>query len=341
MKMKWGAMMSDDPWSDLAVPNASDAINAKRVDPALRWGFFWARGVDRKCLLVLRHPAAASPRGRLPRLKGIEVTLTDADHGSERMLVLRLMDSAQRDIFYRLCRDIIASSGNAASEKEAVETTLARTWRWHHLLRGGGDGRLSPEEQKGMIGELFVLETFLLPHLPAIDAVQSWRGPLGAPKDFEIGRICIEAKARRGASTPYVAISSEYQLDDSGTDSLFLYVAELDRAPSDSDDGFSITAVAVRVRDAVAHGDNAAIDVFETAISASGFRWEDDYSADLWIAGPSRIYAAAGDFPRIVARSVAGGVSNVKYSISLPECEPFLVPPGAVEDALKRGRHAA
>jgi hypothetical protein len=339
--MKWGAMMSDDPWSDLRVPNASDAINAKRVDPALRWGFFWARGVDRKCLLVLKHPGSASPRGRLPRLKGIEIALTDADHGDERMLVLRLLDSAQRDIFYRLCRDIISGAEGATTEKEAVETTLARTWRWHHLLRGGGDGRLSPEEQKGVIGELFVMETFLLPHLPAIDAVHSWRGPLGAPKDFEVGRLCIEAKARRGASTPYIAISSEHQLDDSGTDALFLYVAELDRAPSDSDDGFSISIIAGRVRDAVGHGDNAAIDLFETAILASGFRWEDDYSADLWVAGPSRIYTATGSFPRIVAQSVATGVSNVKYSIALSECEPFLVAPEALEEALRRGRHAA
>jgi len=36
-----------------------------------------------------------------------------------------------------LCRDIVECTARAKSEREAVALTLARTWRWHHLLRGG------------------------------------------------------------------------------------------------------------------------------------------------------------------------------------------------------------
>ena len=53
-----------------------------------------------------------------------------------------------------------------------------------------------------MIGELLVLESVLLPHMEASAAVTAWRGPLGSPKDFEIGRVAIEVKARRGGATP-------------------------------------------------------------------------------------------------------------------------------------------
>lgn len=60
--------------------------------------------------------------------------------------------------------------------------------------------RLSAEEQKGLIGELLVLERYLIPLFGPADATSAWVGPTGSPKDFECGRTAIEAKARRGAA---------------------------------------------------------------------------------------------------------------------------------------------
>jgi len=235
------------------------------------------------------------------------------------------MDSAHRDIFHRLCLDIMAAADRAGSEIEAVQLFLARTWRWHHLLRGGGDGRLTPEEQKGLIGELIVLETILLPILSPAEAVATWHGPLGAPKDFEVGRACIEAKARRGAATPYVAISSEHQLDFSGIDILFVHVSELDQEHSAAKDGFTVTAIAERCRQAIASRDRGAMEPFETLLEATGFRWEDDYSDVRWVQGRQHLFKVGPGFPAITAASCPTGVSNVRYSIALMECEPYRV----------------
>lgn len=333
--------MIEDPWKDLVPPNAVDAINARRVDACIPWGFFWARGIDRKCLLVLQHAMESMPHSRLPKLKGLEVTDADGNDKTNRILIFKLIDSAHRDIFYRLCKDVIASASVANTEKEALEISIARTWRWHHFLRGGGDGRLSLDEQKGLIGELLVLERYLMPNLSSFDSVSSWHGPLDAPKDFEIGRICIEAKARRGAAKPYIAVNSENQLDDAGTDALFLYVVELDRAPSDNVKGFSVSDVATRIRTNINVSDNIAADTFDGLLSATGFRWEDDYSDTRWIEGPSRLYQVSGSFPRITAAGIKSGIANVKYSLSLVECEPFLVTDDTLECALKGGNHGS
>lgn len=330
--------MPDDPWKNLTPPSNADALNARRVDAGMPWGFFWARGIDRRCLLLFRHNEDASPKVRLPHLKGIETTLTDVDGDRNRTLALRLLDSAQRDIFHRLCLDIMASAASAETEAEAVAVALARTWRWHHLLRGGGDGRLSPEEQKGLIGELLVLDQ-LLRSLSAHDAVSSWRGPLGAPKDFEVGRVSVEAKARRGAATPYIAISSEHQLDITGVDTLFLHVAELDHAQSDAPSGFTLSEIARRLHSAIGITDQLAADLFETLLSAAGFDWEDDYSDVKWIQGPDRLYRVGDDFPRITPASFPGGVLNVRYSVSLFECEPFRVPVDILTTALAGASH--
>ena len=327
--------MTDDPWRDLTPPTAAASINARRVDESNPWSFFWARAIDGKCLLVLRHALESSPTRRLPSLKGVEVAVADGDNKDTRMLVFRLLDSKQRDIFHQLCIDIVAAGASARTEQEVVELVVARTWRWHHLLRGGAGGRLSEDEQKGLVGELIVLDRHLLAHLSPFDSLAAWRGPLGAPKDFEIGRTGIEAKARRGAATPYVLITSEHQLDGEGCDSLFLHVVDLSHAPDSAAGAFTVADMVGRVRDRIAAADSTATDGFENLLAAAGFRWEDDYSDFKWVEGPSRIYAVIEGFPRITARTVATGVSNVRYSASLVECERFAVAASTLDGAIE------
>ena len=153
-----------------------------------------------------------------------------------------------------------------------------RTWRWHHLLRGGRGPLLSSEEQKGLLGELFVLERLLLPCISAPSAVRAWRGPLGSPKDFEVARVAIESKARRGGATPSISITSESQLDESGVDLLFLHVVALDEPLDDATHGVTVHDVAERIRTHLIFLAPSACGEYESRLSAAGYRAEDDYS---------------------------------------------------------------
>ena len=335
-------MTTENPWTEIEPPSLADAVNARRVDATLPWNFYWARGVDRSVLLTLRHAEESAPATPLPKLRDIEVTLSPPDQASTRILALKLLDPGQQDIFHTLCRDIISVAARAESEAEAVSVALMRTWRWHHLLRGGGGTLLSPEEQKGLIGELLVLERVLLPHIEASAAVTAWRGPLGSPKDFEIGRVAIEVKARRGGAAPSVAITSEDQLDESGVDSLSLYVVELDEAPEDVTDGLTVKDVADRLREHLYSLDPGAAGVFETLVSAAGLRPEDDYSNFRWLEGTSRLYRVANRFPRITHGEIRSGISYVRYAVSLTACEPFAASESDLTEALMHmGEHLA
>lgn len=326
MRKKWVVTMSHDPWSDIQIPASTASLNTRRVEAEGKWDFFWARSVDRRCLLVLFHTAKATPKRRLPLLRGLELQVVKTNSVDKRMLVFRLLDNAHRDIFHQLCRDIVSGTQGTMTEKEAVDLALVRTWRWHHLLRSRKGGVLSLEQQRGLIGELLVLENYLLPNLTALDAVAAWQGPLGATKDFELGRLCIEAKTRRGATVPHIVISSEHQLDSEGIDELFLYVAELDSISGDTGNGFSLTELVSRIRATVAEAESEVLEAFEIRLAAVGFRWEDDYSRPLWAVGKSHLYLVTDKFPRIVSWGLKSGITNVKYSIALAECESFKCP---------------
>jgi len=333
--------MSNDPWSSIDSNVQDGAINGRRVDANLPWGLFWALGVGQRCLLVFRHQAASHSKTRIPKLKGLEIAFTEPDQHGACILFLKLLDPTQRDVFHRLCSDIVSVTSNAKNEPEAVSLFLTRTWRWHHLLRGGLDQKLTKEEQKGLIGELLVIEKLLLPNLSPCDAVAAWTGPLGAPKDFEIGRLCIEAKARRGAATPFVAISSEHQLDTSGVDELYLHVVELDGAIGEVHDAFTVTIIAGRVRDQIAMHDVEAAYLFERLLMSSGFRWEDDYKDSRWIEGTSSLFEVRDAFPCITSTAFPSGVSNVKYSIALKDCVAFRVAVDEVTNKLNGAKNGS
>ena len=81
----------------------------------------------------------------------------------------------------------------------------------------------------------------------------------------------------------------------------------------------------------------AAIDLFEERLLSIGFDWEDDYSDKRWIKGNEHVFEVREGFPRITASMVPGGVHNLRYSISLPECESFRVDISKLTNLLSGG----
>lgn len=327
-------MTTEDPWKDIQAPIFPDLVNARRVDAELEWDFFWGRGPDRSIYLTLAHTQEASPRHSLPRLRGIEMSVTTASDEDKRILSFKLLDLAQRDIFYSLCRDIVAATRQAETEPEAVSIALARTWRWHYLLRGGGATLLSPEEQKGLIGEMLVLERLLLPRIGPVPAVTAWRGPLGAPKDFQVGQVAIEVKSH-SAGMRDVTIANEDQLDESNIETLLLCAIELNEELGTSGRGINVRDLAQHLTDQLSSLDPRAAELFEGRLEAAGLRIEDDYSESMWLEGANALYSVSENFPRLLRKELRQGVSKVRYVISLVDCEPYMVSPSHLDAALK------
>lgn len=316
---------SSDPWDSFDSPTTAGLSNGKRVDAKQSWDFYWAKAADSRCLLILKHNVSAFPKSLLPTLRGLEIRNFEARNGLDSSLIISLLDSTQRDIFYRLCIDIIESVEVAKSQEEAVKIFLARTWRWHYLLTGGRDEKLSPEAQKGLIGELKVIVSLLLPIFSAHDSLMGWTGPSGSPKDFEIGRLSIESKAKRGGGSPFIYISSEFQLDTEGVDTLFLHVLEVSAAPADSENAFSLTDFASRIRSHISLHEPETLNLFDSKLFECGFRWEDDYTEHMWVEGSSEVYEVRDEFPCICSKDLKSGVGKLSYSIGLKECAPYQV----------------
>ena len=99
---------------------------------------------------------------------------------------------------------------------------------------------------RGLIGELIVLETRLLPAMPEREAVHAWRGPLGAAQDFLLSDgQRIEVKAiDRDADT--VTVNGLAQLDP-GPDELTLAVVRLQATGPTADGAVTATSLVARL----------------------------------------------------------------------------------------------
>lgn len=328
---------SPDPWRPIPIPDRAATVTARRVDSETPWGLFWAVDVDRSCMIFLQHDVACVPKRRLPKVAGLELESRRTGESRQGLVVMRLTDDEKRDIFHRLCLDIISAVGRAETEAEAVDLFIGRTWRWHRLLRSGQDGRLVDDEQKGLVAELNFLRRTAFAAIGVRRAVESWTGPLGAPKDFEMGRVCVEVKARRGAAVPQVSVANEHQLDTDGVDRLFLHVAEISVASADDADAVTVTEVAKSVMEEVESVAPESVELFDARLLATGFDWKEDYSDKRWLAGSARYYDVRDGFPCITSSMVPAGVGNLRYSVSLPQCEQYRVEVGSVIAVLQGG----
>lgn len=323
----------NDPWLAIDKPGGA-TVNAKRVDNNHPFDFFWAIDIDGHCLFIYEYDKDLKLQENKPRLNGISIIDYRPEGGEKNRLILSLRQAEHREIFYRLCTDILEATQESKDAASALHVMLRRTWRWHQLLRGERDGRLSPEAQKGLIGELEYLTTVVLSHFSPAESMTFWEGPAGQPKDFVIGDTAVEVKARRGAARPFVSISSEHQLDQAVFQSLYLYVVDLAPAAVLDEGSFSLNDYVDQAYQRIYGIDPGAVEIFETKLLEVGYQKEDDYSDRYWIRLGAQVYHIRDEFPRVVDAELPSGITDVSYKIDLGEIQNYLVEQAQMESTI-------
>ncbi len=306
--------MENDPWKGLQIGDA------KRVESKGRHDFFWVRLEKDLPGLMLEFSDVVDPRPKLPTLASLEIDFRSLEKGVALVFGLKEKKPDQIEVFRAFCRNIVSSGEAAPDERLALLEVVRQANRWHYLLRSGSSRGLSVEEQRGLIGELAFLQE-LVGCLGPQKAIEAWKGPLGAPKDFELLHGCVEIKTRRSASKPFVSISSEFQLSDVHDARLFLRVTEVSSSVSPS--GTSLHDL-VNETARLFQTDPHVVNLWDQSLIASGYDANDKYDDRNWKIGDSMDFEITEGFPRVVP-PLPFGVSNIKYSLSLDACREFAV----------------
>lgn len=312
-------------WTGLTTPTG-DRLAAERVRD-------WAGGpvlaaVDAagvRHLLVRIDPTSSL---RLPRpVAGVGLSV-------RRLQPLGQAEAAWLDLgsstdlswnaaFTGLCADVVRELPTAGAADPA--TLLAVLNRWRRFWAVDHDG-LSRDEQTGLIGELWLLLTWL----PAVTttAVTAWQGPLKGRHDFVTDTTSVEVKTTRTATGPVVhRITRLDQLDDAGTGQLHLLSI---RAVPDPLGETTLDGLLRRVRDAAAVTGPTCAALLDERLRAVGVTPDDTgrYTETLRIT-QQELYLVGPGFPRLTAASLPGGppagVVDVTYSLDTSAIGPWLL----------------
>ncbi len=329
--------MIEDPWEKIQVPAQGNHFMGVRADTELQWDCYWVRDPEGHRAWAMSLKDTVLNGQEIPTLKGIDMRVDRPLTGAAGHLYLILKDGSLSDIFLRLCMDLMAAAGESENELSAANHVVTRTWRWHQLMRGASDSGLSKAEQMGLIAELTFLHDSLFTTVGPIAGLEHWLGPVDGPKDFELGHIAVEVKARRGGATPFISISSEHQLDRSAFESVYIALFQVDQGLGDDPLAFTITEHIDSMRAELQGTVPKATELLETRLAAAGYRDTDRYT-ESWLVGPMALYELQDSFPSITPQTLRPGVSRVTYTVDIEQIEPFLVGPGQMMNQLEVGR---
>lgn len=241
----------------------------------------------------------------------------DGPEKGKKNVCLYVEGPDHRPVFTALCLDIIRTleSSNHTSRIADLQFCFSR---WSKFFERYGIEGLSQERQRGLFGELILLELLLKKGLDAVSAISSWKGCSGGRHDFVHKDIGIEVKTTLSKEPRKILVSSERQLDDAGLESLTLFILTLIQA---DEKGTSLPSLVNTIRREIEPHSNATF-LFETDLIEAGYTDSDaaKYSSGYLIK-KSEAFRVKEGFPRII--SMAPGVGDVVYSVSVSACNSY------------------
>lgn len=255
-----------------------------------------------------------------PKLKGLRsVQINTFERGDGQWsLLLSLTQAELAGVFALLCEDLVESSRHLARGSSGVNLLSRRLANWRLLMEEGGSGLLTTEVVRGLIGELLVLDRHFMDLLGPVAAVKIWRGPLGAAQDFQLADEAWEIKTVHLDSTS-IQIASESQLD---TKSRPINLVVLPLAEVSDGYGYTLNELVVQLKARMGNLSEAR-EAFDERLVALGYMTRSEYDSPRFKAGNARTFQVHGEFPRIEAKDLIKGVTEVRYKLQLDVCAPF------------------
>ena len=233
------------------------------------------------------------------------------------MLSFELEDNTLSDLFYSFCDDMIENTRNSNTK----DGFLPIVNRWNTWIRFFSKISLplSESEVRGLIGELYFLQNYMIPKYGVEESLESFISIDKAHKDFEIENTWYEVKTiHNGAHT--TKINSIEQLDSDKEGSLA--VITLDQGTLGLDDCVTLNKIVEDLRQLV--GVKAAA-LFDEKMRKSGYVFDERYNEYTYIVIALNIYTVTSDFPRIKKAMLPTGIVKAGYELDLEVVKDFKV----------------
>lgn len=242
----------------------------------------------------------------------------------EAVLIIELQNPALREIFAVLCDDLAQHLKYQTDHNAIAQELSNRLYKWSLLFEKAASPGLSPEEQRGLFGELIILKTILEKVSDPLSILNSWHGVSGGSQDFFFTDRAIEVKTTFGNRHQIVTINSAAQLDESSL--VFLWLAHLAlENGSGGNNGKTLNGIVREILTLLATNDGTTTR-FKAKLAEVGYfeTQQSLYDQPAYHIRAIRYYQVRDEFPRIRPDELRSGIDAIKYSIRLSDCQTWL-----------------
>lgn len=247
----------------------------------------------------------------------------DTSFENSWLLCATITDRDKKSEFSYMCENIIQTVLKESDIKSAVATFANTLIKWKNLfekIRGGG---LSRVEQQGLYGELSMLYKLIENTDDFYSSVSFYVGTDKALRDFQGKDWAVEVKTTSTNNPQLLIINGERQLDDTMIDRLFLFHCSVETSKLS---GETLPDKIKSIRN-ILGSDLAALSLFNSKLFEAGYLDSQDtkYLEQHYKLRKECFYHVKDNFPRIRENDLRPGVGNVKYGVSISDCETYIV----------------
>lgn len=222
------------------------------------------------------------------------------------------LNADNREIFARLCVDLVDSSYDVKTEREGLERVTKRFLAWQKLF-AAMKTTLSNSVIKGMIGELLFARDKVEPLLGWEKTLDAWQGPEGADRDYLINDTWCEVKAiSTGKNNVTISSLNQLEVENDG----YLSVYYVDASSSTDAAAFSVSGFVNSFKEMLKEYP-VALQKFEQKMISIGYINKSQYDDIYFKCNGVAYYKVTKDFPRLVTSSVPEGIIGASYDIDL------------------------
>ncbi|WP_415370912.1 PD-(D/E)XK motif protein [Patiriisocius sp. Uisw_047] len=255
----------------------------------------------------------------LKRFSGVEVQVLLVVN-NKRELAILLLEEELTDVFILFIEDIIKSLLPLKNSEEVLLIISNRINYWKKLFGKFSSDLLTPQQQRGLFGELFFIKKLLDNNTDIKKTIEAWQAPLATNQDFYFNRKAVEVKTSK-SNSPTIKIANEFQLDITGLNQLYIAFFKLNEYPDDKN---TLLKLIIEIRGLLNHTPSS-LNEFNSKLEYMRVtsELEVEYDKTGYSVRSEKYYHITEKFPKITSSMINDAISKVSYEISPNGCNAF------------------
>ncbi len=267
----------------------------------------------------------------LTRFIGVEIQVLPANKGIKELAII-LLENELSDIFTFFIEDIINSLTSVNNQEDAIIIISRKINYWKKLFSKYTGGLLTPQQQRGLFGELYFLKLILDNLISSERVIRAWEAPSGKNQDFIFDGNAIEIKTSK-SNSPSISISNEYQLDTTGLKSLFIAFYNLNEYPGKE---YTLLSIIMDIRTKLKSKPDVLTE-FNIKLESLGITTDNEaeFNSMTLSVRDEKYYLVTPEFPKITTETIDNAISKISYEIAPNQCSDFEIPFNSIITKLK------